>query len=114
MMKQPAIAVVAALLLLVLLFGGFRLIQAQRPAMPQRWRQLHRGMTPEQVRSTVADEVYDLRAVQGFAIVTHMNPNGHWQMMVRYDSLGTATNATARYIHTSGFGLLNSGSKKVF
>ena len=113
-MKQPAIGIFAALVLLVLLFGGFRLIHAQRPAMPQRWLQLRRGMTPEQVRSTVADEVYDLRAVKGFDLVTHMNPNGHWQMMVRYDSLGTATNATARYIHTSGFGLLNSGSKKVF
>ena len=113
LMKQLAFVVFVSLVLLVLVLGSLRVIQVQRPSMPQRWSQLRRGMTPEQVRSTVADEVYDLRAVQGFDLVTHMNPNGHWQMIVRYDPSGSATNATARYIHTSGFGLLNSGGKRV-
>lgn len=112
-MKRVAFTVFATLMLLALVLAGFQVIQAQRPAMPQRWSQLRRGMTPEQVRSTVADEVYDLRAVQGFDLISHMNPNGHWQMIVRYDSAGNATNATAHYIHTSGFGLLNSGGKRV-
>lgn len=112
-MKQLASAVFAALVLLALVLAGFQIIQVQRPAMPQRWSQLRRGMTPEQVRSTVRDEVFDLRAIQGFDLVTHVNPKGHWQMIVRYDFSGSATNATARYIHTSGFGLLNTGGRKV-
>jgi hypothetical protein len=111
--KQLAFVACWTLVLVVLVLSGFLMIRTQRPPMPQRWSQVSRGMTPDQVRAVVADEVYDLRAVQGFDLVTHMNPKGHWQMIIRYDSSGGATNATARYIHTSGFGLLNSGGKRV-
>lgn len=112
-MKQLTCIALAAVVLMLLILSGFLIVRAQRPAMPQQWSQLTRGMTPEQVRSALADEVYDLRAVQGFDLVTHMNPKGHWQMIIRYDSSGRVTNATAGYIHTSGFGLLNSAGKRV-
>jgi hypothetical protein len=34
-------------------------------------------------------------------------------MIVRYDTTGGVSTATARYIHTAGKGLLSSGGKKV-
>jgi hypothetical protein len=89
-------------------FASLVFARQQRPAMPTRWYHLSRGMTPQDVRSAVDDEIYDLRAAQGFDLVTHMDKFGHWQMIVRYDSTGHLIGATASYIHTFGFGLLNT------
>ena len=112
-MKKLALVLFATFVLLLLALGTFTVIHAQRPAMPQQWSALRPGMTPEQVRSVISDEIYDLRAVQGFDVVTHMNKNGHWQLIVRYDSQGHVSKATARYIHTAGLGLLNSGARNL-
>ncbi len=70
-------------------------------------------MTPLDLRSAVQDDVYDLRVLQGFDVVTHMGKFGHWQMIVRYDSTGRVVSATASYIHTFGFGFLNTPGIKV-
>ena len=112
-MKRLTIIGLALLVLVVVGLGSFQVVRIQRPAMPGQWSQVHRGMTPDQVRSIVADEVFDLRSVQGFDLVVHTGHYGHWQMIVRYDTTGGVSTATARYIHTAGKGLLSSGGKKV-
>jgi hypothetical protein len=93
--------------------GAVQFARDQRPEVPQSWFRLYRGMTPEQVRSTVSDEVYDLRAVQGLDVVKHMGKYGHWQLLVRYDSSGHVLSATASYLHTFGHGLLNTAGIRI-
>ena len=114
LMKKYAIIGGLIVLGLTLFVGSLLLAGAQRPAMPEKWWSLNAGMTPEQVRSVVSDDIYDLRAARGIDVVVHTGKYGHWQMILRYNSAGHAVSATARYIHTFGFGLLNTGGKKVF
>jgi hypothetical protein len=112
-MKKSTIVGLVVLAGLALFLGSLRLASAQRPGMPVEWSRLYRGMTPEEVRSRMSDEIYDLRAVQGFDLVIHKNKYGHWQLLIRYDSAGRVVSATANYIHTFGFGLLNSSGKRI-
>ncbi len=112
-MRQLALIISTALLLFLLALGAFEILHTQRPPMPQQWSQLRQGMTPEQVHSLVGGDIYDLKAVQGVDVVTQMNQHGHWQLVVRYDSTGRVSKATACYIHAAGMGLLNSGAKKI-
>lgn len=91
-----------------LFLASLEFARQQRPAMPAKWYHLSRGMTPQDVRAAVDDEIYDLRAGQGFDLVTRMGKFGHWQLIIRYDSTGHVVGATASYIHSFGFGLLNT------
>jgi len=111
---KKSFSIIGLIVLGVLLFmGSLHLVREQRPPLPATWLHVYPGMTPEQVRSFISDDIYDLRAVKGFDVVVHKDKYGHWQMLVRYDSTGHVVSGTATYIHTFGYGLLNTPAKRV-
>lgn len=112
-MKKYLICSGSVILGLALFLASLDFARQQRSAIPAKWFHLSRGMTPQDVRAAVDDEIYDLRAVKGFDVVTHMGKFGHWQMIIRYDSTDHVVGATASYIHTFGFGLLNTRGRDV-
>jgi hypothetical protein len=111
---KKSFAIIGLILLGALIFmGSVQFARDQRPPLPVTWFQVYPGMTPEQVRSLIGDDIYDLRATQGFDVVVHKDKYGHWQMILRYDSTGHVVSGTASYVHTFGFGLLNTRGKRV-
>ena len=112
-MKKPFVIVGLIALGVLLFMGSAQFAREQRPPLPATWFHVCPGMTPEQVRSLISDDIYDLRATKGFDVVVHKDQYGHWQLIVRYDSAGRVVSGTASYVHTFGFGLLNTPGKRV-
>ena len=87
---------VAAVMLAVLARGIFR------PAMPDEWHKLQKGMARQEAVTILHGEVEDLRELKGFDQVTHetslLGSSSFWQLYVSYDTTGHISSASVRFV----------------
>ena len=96
-----------ALALLVGLAASGRVIL--RPALPNKWRGLRKGMTRDQVLAAAVGQHADMLKLKGFDVFTRetlmLGEPCYWQLHVTYDQTGGMMSADARFIHRR-FGFL--------
>jgi hypothetical protein len=106
--KRIIFGFLGALVLLAVLAAVGRAVF--RPAMPSAWRNLHAGMTHEQVIGTAVGQYTDMRELKGMDVFTQettmLGASSYWQLHVIYDQSGRLVHADARFIHRS-LGLLS-------
>jgi hypothetical protein len=73
-----------------------------RPAMPDEWHKLQKGMARQDAVAILHGEVEDLRDLKGFDQVTHettmLGSSSFWQLYVNYDATGHVSTASVRFV----------------
>src|SRR4051812_23657216 len=115
-MKQKRIIVglIVGSVLLAFLLASARVVF--RPAMPEEWTALQRGMSRERVLGTAVGDHVDMRSLKGFDVFTQestmLGASCYWQVKVTYDDAGLLTNAHANFVY-SPFGFFSRSPRSV-
>lgn len=99
--KRITLGVMVALIILAGLTAGGRVVL--RPAMPDEWHGLRKGMTRDQILAAALGQHADMLELKGFDLFTRettmLGEPCYWQLYVSYDRTGGIMNAQPRFVH---------------